>query len=368
MNNNLLIIINYLFLILILTVTFAITPYVIRKNIAFGIKIPLNQYNNALIKKVRDRYRNTIITYGIVLSLIFSFLINNINLTGELINVFEIVIVILFFIGYFIIYLISHRRIRELKIKSNWQKKFDNKITIDTTFRKKKIVISKWWFILYVIIILTTIIISVAKYEGLPQKLPIHFNAIGEADIWASKFRGVMYTPTLQLVMLLIMVFVYYVIIASKQELTSNNPINESTKNIKFRYIMSKFTIVAGLILEISLLFNQLYVLKIIENKLLITLMPLFASVTIICILLTIAFRIGQGGWKIGEKQDTDDNKINREDDKYWKLGMIYFNPNDPAIFIEKRFGIGWTHNMARPESWIILIGLIIIITVITKI
>ncbi|MGH8288642.1 MAG: DUF5808 domain-containing protein [Steroidobacteraceae bacterium] len=41
-----------------------------------------------------------------------------------------------------------------------------------------------------------------------------------------------------------------------------------------------------------------------------------------------------------------------RTDDRYWFLGVFHFNRNDPAALIEKRFGIGYTLNFARPRSW----------------
>jgi uncharacterized membrane protein len=44
-----------------------------------------------------------------------------------------------------------------------------------------------------------------------------------------------------------------------------------------------------------------------------------------------------------------------RTEDRFWKAGLVYYNPEDPAIFLEKRFGIGYTMNMARPAAWYIL-------------
>ena len=38
-----------------------------------------------------------------------------------------------------------------------------------------------------------------------------------------------------------------------------------------------------------------------------------------------------------------------------WKMGVFYFNPDDPALFIPKRFGIGYTLNFANPWSWVVL-------------
>lgn len=50
-----------------------------------------------------------------------------------------------------------------------------------------------------------------------------------------------------------------------------------------------------------------------------------------------------------------------RTADEHWKLGLIYYNPADPALFIEKRFGIGYTMNMARPVVWVMLTALLVL-------
>jgi uncharacterized membrane protein len=42
--------------------------------------------------------------------------------------------------------------------------------------------------------------------------------------------------------------------------------------------------------------------------------------------------------------------------DACWKLGQFYFNPDDAALFVEKRIGIGYSVNFARPAAWIMLI------------
>jgi uncharacterized membrane protein len=41
--------------------------------------------------------------------------------------------------------------------------------------------------------------------------------------------------------------------------------------------------------------------------------------------------------------------------DEHWKMGLFYYNPDDPALLVEKRLGIGYTLNFARPVAWIVL-------------
>lgn len=44
-----------------------------------------------------------------------------------------------------------------------------------------------------------------------------------------------------------------------------------------------------------------------------------------------------------------------RSPDHCWKLGLFYFNPDDPALWVEVRFGVGYTVNFARPLAWVLL-------------
>jgi uncharacterized membrane protein len=44
-----------------------------------------------------------------------------------------------------------------------------------------------------------------------------------------------------------------------------------------------------------------------------------------------------------------------RSPDRCWKAGIFYFNPDDPAVFVVKRIGIGYTFNFAHPVAWLLL-------------
>jgi len=52
--------------------------------------------------------------------------------------------------------------------------------------------------------------------------------------------------------------------------------------------------------------------------------------------------------------------------DACWKMGVFYFNPSDPSIFVAKRFGIGYTVNFGNRWSWTLL-GAVILIALCAK-
>ena len=48
---------------------------------------------------------------------------------------------------------------------------------------------------------------------------------------------------------------------------------------------------------------------------------------------------------------------MDRNDVRCWKGGMLYYNRDDPALLVPKRTGKGRTLNFARPKAWLIIVG-----------
>jgi len=88
-------------------------------------------------------------------------------------------------------------------------------------------------------------------------------------------------------------------------------------------------------------------------------LLPLAFVFALVAVVLLA--RLGQGGSRIPATAATPlaTSKTpvgDRTPDRYWKLGVFYFNRDDPAVFVEKRFGLGYSLNFARPTAWIIML------------
>jgi uncharacterized membrane protein len=78
-----------------------------------------------------------------------------------------------------------------------------------------------------------------------------------------------------------------------------------------------------------------------------------------------VLVRTGQGGSRLPEYSSLSPQPPgapvgDRTLDRYWIAGIIYVNRNDPAIVVERRFGIGYTLNLGQPVSWIV-IGLLVL-------
>ena len=45
-----------------------------------------------------------------------------------------------------------------------------------------------------------------------------------------------------------------------------------------------------------------------------------------------------------------------------WKAGIFYSNRDDPALFVPKRFGIGYTLNFGNSWSWAVLALIVLLV------
>lgn len=71
--------------------------------------------------------------------------------------------------------------------------------------------------------------------------------------------------------------------------------------------------------------------------------------------------KLGQSGANIkleSESSEAKFSKERRDDDIYCKFtNTIYYNPRDPLIFVEKRFGMERTVNVGKPAGMAIYRG-----------
>lgn len=79
---------------------------------------------------------------------------------------------------------------------------------------------------------------------------------------------------------------------------------------------------------------------------------------TVVAFVISLA-HAGQGG---ARPTETRRGPIgDRTADARWIGGLLYFNPTDPALLVERRMGIGWTVNFGNPWSWVPVIAVAVI-------
>ena len=73
-------------------------------------------------------------------------------------------------------------------------------------------------------------------------------------------------------------------------------------------------------------------------------------------------FRVGQGGQRAVAPAARHEFHGDATPDRAWKVGgLFYFNPRDPAIWVENRVGVGYTLNMGNLRAWLLIIGMMLV-------
>ncbi|NLY21042.1 MAG: DUF1648 domain-containing protein [Tissierellia bacterium] len=336
-------------------------PNISRKNIFLGVKIPATKLLDEQILNIKRRYQITTLVIGIPLLIIGVILI---YFFYDSIS-FILALPFIYLVAMFLIYLKYNKEVKLLKETENWIEFSKNKRIVSTNLISEKENIPnifKWATIPFLIFIVNVLITSY-MYPQLPDSIPTHWDFAGNVDSYATKTLITAFgLPATQLFMIVVIYFSYYSIVKSRHEIDEKNREISIEKNRIFKSAWSSFMYWTLVIIQIIFTFLNLAVLGIIDNS------PILSTILLVITLGAVGFsiylykKLGQGGERIiiNVDEELSDNYL-LDDDKYWKLGnTIYYNKDDPALFLEKRVGVGWTINAGRPLGMAIYIVLVV--------
>lgn len=353
--------------LLILLPTYVATmfvPYWTRRTESFGVSIPEEKYDSNELKQLRKNY--LVVMGMLALAATFIFVVASTGKSEAVITTVMTIVLVAYLLLSFVIYLYFHQKMKKMKAVGNWQQEAKEKVIVSIDFRKEKLIYSNLWFSISFIITIGVIIYTLQNYALLPERIPMQYHFSGEVTNWAKKsYRSALMLPIMQLYLTFLFLFINATIQRAKQQINKPNPL-DLKRNAIFRRRWSLFLIIAGNSIVGLLALIQLSFFHPIDQSTMMFISLLF-SLGLLAYAIILSFMTGQGGSRVAIVDDGEEKTINRDDDQYWKLGIFYFNREDPALFLEKRFGVGWTINFARPLAWsifILIIGLAIIIPI----
>lgn len=336
-------------------------PYLTRKTESFGVSIPERIFYHENLKRMRKKYAVITGIIGLGSATAYIALDAILHLTPDASGIGWSLLLFLYIILSFLVYLHFHRDMKRMKTEEKWFQQAPQRIVVDTKFRNEKLVHSNGWFAIPLFITFLTMILTFVFYDKIPEKIPMQYNFSGKITNWADKsFRTIILMPVMQLYLTFLFLFINIVISKAKQQLNVENPEKSRQQNILFRRRWSAFMIAMGTGLIMLFSFVQLSFIFPINPQVLSIILLIYTMVVLIGTFF-LAVKTGQGGSRIRAAEGKNGKVINRDDDAHWKLGQFYFNKEDPALFLEKRFGVGWTINFARPLAWIIFLSIILL-------
>nr|WP_122012302.1 DUF5808 domain-containing protein [Maliibacterium massiliense] len=345
------------FTMLFLVLINAYSPYISRRSFCFGVTIPPDQRQHPGLVAARKTYALRVLVIGVLLSALCFGMLAAVRDADS-----ALVLVVLFpsleMLVSFIAFLRARRQVQQIKAQAGWRQTYRQVASVDMHQEDDMRGVMLGFAGLYVLLMLATLLVGQMGYAGLPEQVPVHFDAEGSPNGFMQKGPMVIWMPVLfQLVLGLTMIFSIVSIRKSRRSIDPDDPEGSAARGRIFRRAWTQLMLVTALLVGLLLLCMQLLTLGWISTQLVMA--ATFLLLAIVAVWSTVlTVRLGQGGRRLSEASIRR-GTMPRDDDTHWKLGIFYFNREDSALFVEKRFGVGWTCNFARPAAWLLFGGLL---------
>ncbi|MBT1160872.1 MULTISPECIES: DUF1648 domain-containing protein [Bifidobacterium] len=350
---------------ILVTISLTAIPWITDRREAFGVTVPPAAHADPAIRRLKRGFSWTMAATGTIATAISLAVWQRFG-TEPAIWTISAVSVMLTVIG-FAAQQICRRTTRNIADRRNWHTDTDRRAAIIAEHNNPE-PISLTWELLHVAALAVTVLVGVLGYGTMPERVAIHENMAGQIDGWASKspWLILMAVPG-QVIVAVVMIAAHAAIIAAKKPIDPDHPATTGFAYGTFARVWSIYTLVIGLLVAGWMgLGVQLATIGAIAIDLFATVAMLLAVAALTGVLV-ISVYCGQNGSRFyagvsnGNGGSESDDAMPADDDRHWIGGVFYVNRDDPAIWVPKRFGVGWTVNCARPVVWLAAIALVVI-------
>lgn len=225
----------------------------------------------------------------------------------------------------------------------------------------------RWWWSGPLLILLGFATNLILRWDDIPDRFPTHWGPSGSPDSWATRsFLSVFATILMGLCIWATMFTIAAALPRFARRISARGAAAERER--KFMHITQWILLGTAYWLAVLMGTTSLLPLLVGMNDALPSwfFWMIGFELVLVAAMCVILARSGQGGWRldhgdVAEPESADDQPVgDRTPDSAWKLGIFYFNPDDPALFVEKRFGIGWDLNWGRPAAWLGMLVLLL--------
>jgi len=177
------------------------------------------------------------------------------------------------------------------------------------------------------------------QWQGIPDIFPMHWDATGHVNRWAHKTPLEVFFPVIMGTGLVLFLLALPPLIrwGARSPATRQGDRN-------WQITTEIISLVSWLL---ALVFSGVALTPLLQRPL-----PWVMGLALLAPLALLTMVI----WIVVRASHLDLDDPDPTPDDGWVAGLIYFNRSDPALFVAKRAGIGYTLNFAHRGSWLLLV------------
>ena len=354
-----------------------LAPQLASSSVVLGVRVPKEQRNHPVIRQQMAAFRKRQFTAAIVAALL--------AIPAAMVPLFGGLIALL--PTAFFVWNLNHsaQPIREVKRQEGWfdgvrttvaGKIFsaadgagDSDITEIESYPRRAGAIALASIVAAIVILLAAAGYVSSQWQNIPGTFATHFGSGFQPDGWSEKSVGSVFIPTFfggALVAgfgLLVLWMLNGSVPARSDSSLANRILQDVIRKSAAMWL-------ALLTLAMVIMFAAIQVVLVIPA--LMDKAPIAITIGLVLVIGTSLAMIAALASKKSALQPAVDqyvervastNSEGRDNDEHYKWGMFYHNPDDPAVMVEKRFGVGMDFNYAhwQGKAFIAFIALVLV-------
>ena len=353
----------------------AVLPRITRKSLLFGVRIPDSAQNDTDVIRMKRIYTSIMIGADVLLLAGGAWLYLIRPDSVLLLSLYQPTVLVA--VQYTVFIPLWKSAIR-MKAEKNWHVLNIGTSQTAVSSVKGRLKNMPWgWYVISVVLCVLAAVFAMAEYPSLPDILVTHWNGNMTADAWAPKSLTVVFImPLVSLAMILIMLGSNIILYFTKLQVSLENPVLSYAQHKLYRRIMSHMLGFITVIMTLMFLLMMPMVLNLYIPSASVMFIGIFVLTVLMVIPpILITVKAGQAGSKLKPVLTPREEKemqsfsalsfgraIDRGDDLFWKLGLFYYNKEDPSLFVEDRFGSNGGINLAKPAGKIIVAVIVLFV------
>jgi uncharacterized membrane protein len=334
-----------------------VMPALVRPTLPLGVSVPQSRIAEPVVRASVRRYRMALIGAWIVGIALTAVLFSPLPVAASIVP-----ILVVLALGV-LAYLFSRAAIVRAKNNENWYQGVPVRLTADITADSARAHPPVAWIIAAVVILLAATAVGVAVYPQLPDPVPVHWNAAGHADTFAAKSVWSVFGPLMAGFGVIALLFAcsFLVRVSPSRSVVTDDPAQRGRRAALQRRLMS--SLLGQLAVVIAAQIGWLAVAGWLDPGapwLVVTgVIAFLVLLLIVLAVFVVRYHRAVAAWG-GSSQTTRADAP--DDDRYWRGGVIYVNRDDPAVFVPKRFGVGWTVNLGSAGGIALGVALLLVV------
>jgi uncharacterized membrane protein len=330
-----------------------VLPSINSRTVPFGVRVPEQRADDPTVLRQTHIYRWRVAVSWAVAAAVGVVVY---SLTGEtlLLSLSVLLLVGLWYGCFFL----ANREIRAAKVAGGWYEGLHQGIAVDTGLRTDPPRFPWLWLAPALIVTVTTVVIGVLSYPSMPEVLAVHY-AKGVPNRIAAKSVGTAFALVFVQIGItaLLAGMAAAIIYRSRPDIDPAHPAGSARWHRHYMVLGAKALLGLAAMIDLGMLGSSLLMWTGTATTWahLVVALPILAAVAVAAVVLARNNREPDEG--------TEDTGLShRDDDRYWRGGLIYINREDRALMVPRRFGLGWTLNFGNPTAAMLLVGVVALI------